>query len=294
MGPKVGRRSSWFLAGFCRVFSAAAIFVASFAVAGRAVPIQHGTLDLIAENSWIAPGQSFTLGLHFKLDPGWHIYWKNPGDSGEPPQVTWQLPQGMTAGDIEWPAPTRMMTSTIMNYVYDDEVLLLVPMRASQSFAAPQSGVKLDASVRLLICSKEMCVPAKAQLSISLPTKTQSPMPDKSVAALFASARAHLPKPAPAGWQFSWNEKQSSLVLRARTGRSIASAYFFPLDDLEIDYSAKQEFAPSAAGFQLTLRKSNQLTKPVSRLRGVLVLADGRAYLVDVPAGGPGGNRAGS
>ncbi len=264
---------------------AAFFFLGCLADGSQGATIQHGTLDLVAENGWITPGQEFTVGLHFKMDPGWHIYWENPGDAGEPPRVTWQLPAGITAGEIEWPAPERMLTSTIMNYVYDNEVLLLVPMRTAQNVAVTSGGAKLDASVRLLICSKEMCVPAKAQLTLSLPVKAQPAPVDARVEPLFSATRARLPKPAPAGWQFSWADKQNSFVLHARTRARTLPAYYFPLDELQIDFSAKQEIAPVAGGFQITVRKSNQLTKPATRLRGVLVLADGQAYLLDVPVG---------
>jgi thiol:disulfide interchange protein DsbD len=272
--------------------------VASFAglmsVSAHATAIQHGTLDLIAENAWITPGQNFTIGLHFKLDPGWHIYWKNPGDSGEPPRVTWQLPQGITAGEIEWPAPSRMLYSKIMNYVYDGEVTLLVPMRADQTVNVSAGTAKFDASLRLLICSKEMCVPSRAQLSLLVPVKTQASVADQKTASLFASARAHLPKAAPKDWQFSWTDKKDSVILHARTMQQISSAYFFPMEDSPIDYSAKQDFVTVAQGFQITMRKGNQPEKSGPRLRGVLVLADGQAYLLDVPAGSPPSGRMGS
>jgi thiol:disulfide interchange protein DsbD len=278
---------------FIFLLASASLFF-TFEGAARGASIQHGTLDLIAENGWVTPGQSFTIGLHFKMDPGWHIYWKNPGDAGEPPRVTWQLPAGITAGEIEWPAPQTMLTSTVMNYVYDNEVLLIVPMQAAASVPASSGGAKIDASLRLLICSKEMCVPAKAQVSLTLPVKTQGAAPDGRVEGLFSATRTHLPKPVPAGWQFTWADKQNSFVLRARTSTKTLPTYFFPLDDMEIDFSAKQEVAPATGGFQITLRKSNQLTKPVSRLRGVLVLADGQAYLLDMPAGGSPAGHTGS
>jgi thiol:disulfide interchange protein DsbD len=277
-----------------RFLLAAVFFLTSFATVGRGASIQHGTLDLVSENGWMSPGENFTLGLHFKMDPGWHIYWQNPGDAGEPPRVTWQLPAGITAGEIEWPAPGRMLSSSIMNYVYDNEVLLLVPMRAVQSVPVSSGGAKIDASVRLLICSKEMCVPAKAQLTLSIPVKAQTPVPDPRVQPLFSATRAHLPKPVPAGWQFSWTDRQNSFVLRARTSGKASPEYFFPLEESQIDFSAKQEIAPAAGGYQLTLRKSNQLTKPISRLRGVLVMADGQAYLLDMPARGSAASHPGS
>jgi DsbC/DsbD-like thiol-disulfide interchange protein len=278
-------------------FIAATLFIGTLEPPARGASIQHGTLELVAENAWISPGQSFSIGLRFKMDPGWHIYWKNPGDSGEPPRVTWQLPPGITAGEIEWPAPRTMLVSTIMNYVYDGEVLLIVPMQAAQGLP-PQSGAKLDASVRVLICSEKMCVPSKAQISLSLPVKNQPPAPDPNAAPLFSATRGRLPKPAPAGWLFTWADKQNSLVLRARisgkTSTGFAPAYFFPMEDSPVDYSAKQEFAPVAQGFQITMQKTSDPGKPLARLRGVLVLANGQAYLLDVPAGGTAAGGKGS
>jgi hypothetical protein len=119
-------------------------------------------------------------------------------------------------------------------------------------------------------------------------------VPDPRVQPLFSATRAHLPKPVPAGWQFSWTDRQNSFVLRARTSGKASPEYFFPLEESQIDFSAKQEIAPAAGGYQLTLRKSNQLTKPISRLRGVLVMADGQAYLLDMPARGSAASHPGS
>src|ERR1700682_3563826 len=91
-----------------------------------AAPMPHGTIDLVAENLWIAPGHQTYFGLHFQLEKGWHIYWVNPGDSGQPPRVEWHLPEGLSAGEIEWPAPRRLGTSSIVDYGYEDAVVLLV------------------------------------------------------------------------------------------------------------------------------------------------------------------------
>lgn len=250
-------------------------------VRAQGIPIPHGKIDLLAENSWITPGRGATLGLRFKMDRGWHIYWVNPGDSGEPPRVTWQLPAGLTAGEMEWPAPQKMAVSTIMNYVYDGDVLILVPIRAAPNFSAPQP-VKLDAAVRFLICSEKMCVPGKAQLSLTLPVKSQAPSPDKAVEAEFSTARARLPKPAPANWKSSVREEKDSFLLDVASGQSIAQAYFFPEEESQIDNAAAQTLTPTPTGMKLLLRKSGDLTKPISHLKGVLVLQGGEAYALDV------------
>lgn len=132
-------------------------FATSVRAAGTSIP--HGTLELVAENQWIAAGHPLNLGLHFQLEKGWHIYWINPGDSGEPPRVKWQLPAGLTAGAMEWPAPRRLGTSNIVDFGYEDAVTLVVPLRAASSLPAEQPA-RLGAEVTVLVC-REMCIPAK-------------------------------------------------------------------------------------------------------------------------------------
>ncbi len=228
------------------------------------------------------------LGLHFKLERGWHIYWSNPGDSGEPPRITWQLPRGISAGDMEWPAPHKMGASTIINYVYDGDVVLLIPLHAAET-TVPANQARLNASVRFLICSDQMCVPGKAQLALELPVRAQPPAPDSSVQAMFAAARARLPRPAPASWKVTAHEQKDSFVVDVIAGHEIAQAYFYPLDESQIDNAAPQGFAGNAKGARLTLRKSDQLVTHISRLRGVLVLQSGESYVIDAPVAAASG-----
>ena len=277
-------------------------------------PIPHGTLELVAEDQWldkqgldkqkIAAGCTFDVGLHFQLEKGWHIYWINPGDSGEPPRVEWQLPTGVSAGAIEWPTPRRLDSGSIVDYGYEDAVLLIVPMRADSSLAAQQIA-HLAAEVRLLVCSHEMCIPGKAQLSLTLSIKSQPPATDTRTTDgptdgptndLFATTRRSLPGPAPRAWKFIVSDAKDSFVLTANIGHQITQAVFFPLVESQIENAAPQKLQTSAAGFQLTLRKSNQLLKPIARLQGVLVLSsnlsssnlldNSAGYLIDVPVTG--------
>src|SRR5271169_1718378 len=148
--------------GFCRALTLAAAALL-FAVGARAAgaPIPHGTLELVAENQWITAGHTIHVGLHFQLEKGWHVYWVNPGDSGEAPRVKWQLPAGVTAGEMEWPTPRRLGTATIVDFGYEDDVMLIVPLRAGAGVAAQGPGqgtAQLSAEVKVLVC-REMCIP---------------------------------------------------------------------------------------------------------------------------------------
>jgi DsbC/DsbD-like thiol-disulfide interchange protein len=275
-----------YIARICFRRSAAVFAFSIFTLVGatetsaQSAHIPHGTLELISDHSAIAPGHEFTMGLQFKMEHGWHIYWENPGDSGEPPHVTWQLPKGLTAGDLIWAAPQRMATSTIVNYVYDGDVLLMAPVRAGADYSASSSD-KLDATVKFLICSEQMCMPGKAQVSLAIPVKAQSAS-DAATAAKFAAARARLPKPLPTDWKISGRAEKDSFVIDVQAGRPIAQASFFPLHESQVENSAPQVETSRPTGLRLTLKKSGELTKPLTKLEGVLELPSGEAYLVDI------------
>jgi DsbC/DsbD-like thiol-disulfide interchange protein len=264
----------------------AALFCAAGARAGG-TPIPHGTLELVAENQWIAAGHTIHLGLHFQLEKGWHIYWVNPGDSGEPPRVKWQLPAGVTAGELAWPTPRRLGTASIVDFGYEDDVMLTVPLHAAAGLAVQELGhgaVQLGAEVKVLVC-REMCIPSKAQLSLTLPVKSQPSAADAQTAQLFAAARNALPRPAPANWRISVANAGDSFALTAKLGQHVAQASFFPLEESQVKDAAPQQFAAVPGGFRLTLQKSDQLLKPIARLKGVLVLAGDRGYIIDVAVG---------
>jgi thiol:disulfide interchange protein DsbD len=248
-----------------------------------AVSIPHGTVDLVAENRWIAPGRQTYFGLSFQLEQGWHIYWINPGDSGQPPRVQWHLPDGLSAGEIEWPAPRRLGTSTIVDFGYDGAVMLLVSVRASSTLPA-NNTVRIVAELSVLVC-REICVPGKTEISLSLPIEPRAPEPDTRGSDLFTAARKSLPRNPPDGWKFIVNNKKDSFILIANLGQRITRAVFFPLAESQIDNSAPQVIVPAVTGFQLTLRKSDQLLKPIKRLEGVLELSSNQTYIIEVAVG---------
>ncbi len=295
----------------------AALLLCSATAQAQSTPIPHGTLELIARTPSIAPGQKLDLGLRFQLDKGWHIYWVNPGDSGEPPRVEWQLPAGLTAGPIEWPTPRRFESGTIVDYGYEDDVLLIVPLRVEAN-PRTQQPIRIDAKVKLLVCSHEMCIPGKAELSLTLPIKSPPMLnvhnnvvrkQDVENEHLFAATSQSLPRPAPGNWKLSAADANDSFVLsvnpaREITAREITQATFFPRAESQIENAAPQKLQPTAAGFRLTLRKSDRLLKPIARLQGVLVFSanhsdsthpdSNQSYIIDLPISESGAARSSS
>jgi len=252
----------------------------------------HGSLELISEQQSIEPGREFSIGLRFHLEKGWHIYWVNPGDSGEPPKVNWELPAGFRAGDLQWPAPQRLDHPPLTDFGYEGEVLLLAQVHPPARFAGGGGNATLAADVKWLVC-RDICGPAHQRVTLSLPIKTGAPKGDPNWRLLFERTRARLPRPAPPNWKSTVLAEGKDFVLSIdwgasqtgsnQTGASKTPATFFPLEPLQIENAAPQRASAVPGGIRLTLEKSDQLLKPIANLKGVIVLGNGRAYLIDAP-----------
>ena len=249
----------------------------AYSAAAQKVNAQHAQLELLAEPA-TSSGQ-IQLGVHFILEKAWHIYWINPGDSGQPPDFHWQLPPGFTAGAIQWPHPERMQKARMADYGYHDETLLLVALHVPQNHPTKSADVALDA--KWLIC-REVCIPDHAQLHLTLPIAT-SANTDPSVTQLFNNAKKLLPRPLPHGWHAHTESLNDSFVLTIQSGSPVQKADFFPLEPEQIENGAAQNVHPLANGVQITLRKSDQLLKPIAHLKGVVVLDGANAYTIDAP-----------
>jgi DsbC/DsbD-like thiol-disulfide interchange protein len=154
----------------------------------------------------VAPGKPLWLGLKIEHQRDWHTYWKNPGDSGLPTKLNFTLPDGMLAGPVQWPTPSRLPTGPLMNYGYADTLLLPVAVTVPAGFMAESLDIRLQAE--WLVC-KDVCIPESGEFSLRLPAQAAS----AAHAALFASAQAAVPQPAP-GTQATAAVRDGSLLVQ--------------------------------------------------------------------------------
>lgn len=150
---------------------------------------------LVPNVSAVAPGQTFELALKFEIEKGWHIYWKNSGDSGMPPKPRWQLPPGFTASPLRYPVPKRYLDAGgLVTNVLEGTPILLTTVQAPDDLArrAP-AEIKLD--LQVLTC-KESCVMIRRSVQTRLPVVAREAEVKPANQELFAEARASLPKPA--------------------------------------------------------------------------------------------------
>jgi DsbC/DsbD-like thiol-disulfide interchange protein len=239
------------------------------------MPAQHAKVELIADKASIKAGDDVLLGVHYVLDPGWHLYWINPGDSGQPPSFDWKLPSGFVAGETKWPRPERLSSSQLVDYGYKDEVLFIVPVQTSSTING-SAPVTVALNAKWLIC-REVCIPDRAQLHLSLPVSMGTPETSAN-ADLFAHTKRLLPKPAPKNWKTSVRSGKEDFVLIVSAGKPLRDASFFPRDPGQIDNATPQKAVTTPTGVRITLRKSEVLTKPIPALRGLVDLAGGEAY----------------
>lgn len=275
------RRNSPLLSMWPAVVAVFALIVCASCAFGQAQATgPHTTVTLLANDSRVAAGQTVLAGLQFKMERGWHIYWQNPGDSGEPPTIEWQVPTGFRIGALEWPAPKKLTAPSIVDYGYENDVLLFAPLSVPANLRDGGS-VKLGASVNWLVC-REMCIPGKARLSLTLRAAGRDTA-NATTEAMFRKAHAELPLRAPATWKVYATNEKNDFVLTIETGKQENAATFFPLEAEQVNNDAPQPATPFSQGVRLKLQKSDGLLKPIARLRGVLELGSGRAYEINAP-----------
>jgi thiol:disulfide interchange protein/DsbC/DsbD-like thiol-disulfide interchange protein len=229
--------------------------------------------SLISDASSIAPGQKFRVGILYRIEPGWHIYWKHSGDSGIPTKIEWRLPEGFKAEDLQWPIPVREKEPGDLEvFVYENEVLLFATVVAPENL--PAGPVEIGAKSDWLVCQSS-CVPGSAQLSLQLKTGASSGSDARQI---FDKYSALLPKSLPSGWKASFVRTGKNLQLQVTGVPSNTSIDFFPLPPEEAGLGHV-----SSSGDQVTIPIDSE-PQPISKLPGVLVVGSGETrtgYLID-------------
>jgi len=255
-------------------------------------PSPFSEAALLHEQAWVQPGTPVTLGVQLVMDDGWHSYWKNPGDSGEPTEISWDLPEGFSAGPLQWPFPEKIDAGPLRSYGYADRVLLLSEITPPATVEGDDS-VQLTATANWLICA-DVCLFAEETVTTTLPVRSEDP-PASRFAEDFAQARTHLPQALP-GWDAEVFHYSQSFGLRitppAGTAVDLDSAYFFPAELLVLEHAVDQPLSREGNSFLLALQQSEYATGTPERLEGVLVAREGQyldadgtvqALAIDIP-----------
>ena len=265
-----GRRAAAFLAA-AAVFFAGAACAAPFGGALTSSAEPAVTAEIVADRDAGTPKAVYKVGIHLKHAPGWHTYWKFPGDSGYATSVEWQLPRHWEATPLEWPIPQRLATGPVTSYVYTGDVLL--PFKLDIPWGTPYgTTATIRAKVEWLAC-KEQCVPGEAELKFSVPVKVAS---DPSEAApLFDLTRRNTPETVRSDQIQAVIEDNRLRIDFARlAGKIDHSVAFFPLDGEQIDLRAPERIERKHGTTSLYLTAHKSFAEHPTTLSG-LIVADG-------------------
>jgi thiol:disulfide interchange protein DsbD len=222
----------------------------------------HATVTLVSASDSVAFGAPLRLGLRFKLAPGWHIYWSNPGDAGQAPALDLKLPDGATRSEFQWPVPQRIGEGPVMTFAYTGEVLLPFTVTGASGPLA------LAGNATWLICQK-VCVPEEGKLDLTLPAGDAAPSPE---AALFQAADNASPRPSP----FAVTIAPDGTLTLSGDGLSsagITEAAFFPTATGVIVNAAPQVLTRGDHALSLALKPGDAFD-PHAALSGIVVLKD--------------------
>ena len=263
---------------------------ASAAADQALVRTEHVTARLLAERPVVSPGEALDLALVFDLAPGWHTYWRNPGDSGEPPRVEWTLPDGPIVGPIRWPWPSLIRVGPLANYGYSGQAVHLFRLRVPSDWPVGEP-LTIAADAHWLVC-EEACIPEQGRFSFQLDVVDHPPVvPDVQAdgSQIFAEARRRLPVSEPILGRLRAEDGRLWLgVPTERLPETLTGAWFFAGRWGLIDHAADQPRRLEDGTLTLELTPGEA---PADHLEGVLVVDSGdraRAFRVEAQLAGNG------
>ncbi|MBC6405130.1 MAG: thioredoxin family protein [Rhodospirillales bacterium] len=244
----------------------------SLAAQSETAGTERVQVRLLSDRAGVVPGKAFTLALEQNIVPGWHTYWLNPGDSGLPTEIDWQLPEGARAGPILWPHPHRFDVGPITNYGFSDRVALLSEIVPPENLQ-PGDSFPIRAQVRWLVC-EEICIPEEAELALTLPAVAT--LGEAVQHPALEAARSDIPVASP--WasvtRQAGERVELHLDLPPATLDSVIEAAFFPDAWGQILHSGEQRLWTGQSGLVLSLEPDTGFDPSRTPLRGVLVLTE--------------------
>ena len=221
------------------------LFTFSSVISAQTIYQAHSQLELMTDVKSVQPGVPFWVGLHMQMDPEWHVYWKNPGDSGFGAVIKWKLPKDFSVGEIQWPYPKRINIGPLTSFGYEEEVILWTKIVPPKDFQAP--NVSISAEVDWLTCKIE-CVPGKAKLVLLLPVSSQAEINEEGKEALENSRRLWPMDPKGSPWGFRAEDAGENFVIELwpSSSKMVAeNVIFYPDSDKLIEHAEPQELKSS-------------------------------------------------
>ena len=242
----------------------------------------HVTISLVPASTRAVPGEPLRLAVQFAVEEGWHIYWKNPGEGGIVPRMTWTLPPGWAADTLAWPVPERYEVAGLISHIHRGRLAVGTALRVPAT-ATGRATVRLDLTYG--IC-RDLCMPGKATLQLQMPVgpgRVGSP-PWGAVQAVLAG-RAPRTDPPPTSARLIDSTVTLTIRPRPAIAASPTSWTFFPADRPVSPVAVSGQAAPGSRDVVLQIKLADCTP---SRLNGILVPGNAAVpsptgYAVSIP-----------
>lgn len=234
------------------LFVATVLIGSPYASAATSASAPHFTAELVAESRAPAPGKDLAVALVIQPEKGWHIYWKNPGEAGLPPQPEWTLPTGFSTGELQHPVPSELIVDGLTCNIHEGGVTLLTDVSVPDGLP-PGSPIPVKLNIKLAICSKGRCIPEK--VTLDLPLTVGNGAPDTRQTGLFLLARSRLPEFLDGTAQYEVNDSSLKIFLPLPASGNINSVHIFFDADGVVSHG-KLQFTHKNGGLSITIPRS--------------------------------------
>ncbi len=222
----------------CLIFFLATLFQPIYA---SQATLEHTQVELMSEVETIKPETPFWVVFKITMKPGWHTYWKNPGDSGMETTLTWDLPEGFSASPIQWLAPETLTLGPVVSFGYSNESFHLVQITPPKDLTQETYPLKVTAD--WLVC-EETCIPETASLALTVTRSTENDVLYTGHKALVDELVAELPnKPNQFGeYRLNGDNIEFYLPDGLLVDKKISDVSFYPEEKGAIKNGSRQHW----------------------------------------------------
>lgn len=253
----------------CILILAAVAFLPASALGASTLLAPHVEVKIVSDSSVVAPGRPFRVGVRFAPEQGWHLYWKNPGDSGLAPRISWSVPGNASAGGLEWPFPERIPFGPLVNFGYKKSVILFSRFQLSSN---AEDRVTISAHAEWVVCREE-CIASEGDLQTGLQVSPKGEWAPSEWKAEFDQAEKDVPEPL--DWvtaKASADQQDLILDLESKGPPFPAGTLtFFPANRRLIDLSSEQRIEKSDAHLRFVMKRASAAKRTPSQFAGVLI-----------------------
>lgn len=230
-------------------------------------PVQ---VALVAKEEGVLAGRPFKVAVSLRMVKDWHSYWKNPGDTGMPPEIQWTLPQGFTVRAVKWPCPERFSSEMGVSFGYQGSIYVIAEIIPPESLTI--NTVPIDAQVSWMACY-DSCVPGTSSAHLSLPVVSSEPAVTKQWIDEVSSSERALPRD---DLKAELIKRDGQWILAFGGMDSVKEAYFFAEQSGVLDHNADQQLSCQEGRCELKLLAAGDRIHSLEQLRGVLRLGSSR------------------